>query len=422
MKRSFFLVLCFCLIGSFQAHGANVQDQLPSWSDGTHEFPPVIGDLANEWPGIGASILFDADTGTILQENNGDKIIPPASMTKLLTLALVFDHISAMQIKLDDLIDLPRETWSVNAPPRSSLMFLGRGQRATWRDLLFGLAVSSGNDAALAAAINVSGSLDAFVEAMNKKAHDLNLQSSSFVEPSGYSEQNRTTARDFSSFVFWYIRTYPEALEYHRTISFTYPRPENLPPGADPVYGPITQFNKNKLLESYEGLDGLKTGFIDESGYNLAFTARRDNMRLAGLVMGARSEDQRKEHARFLLDWGFANYASVALKAPSAGRITVFHSNKGFVDLPAISFRTTIPRVLLEDISYDYQVPAELGGPLKAGSTLGSVRWYSGSTQILELPVKLPVELSPAWPIYSFFDELYLRVRTLWGVPYPGLQ
>ena len=143
-----------------------------------------------------SAILIDTSNGNILYEKNADKIIPPASMTKLFAMFVVEEEIAAGRLSYDQKIPLPPETWACNMPPHSSLMFLGKDQNVTLEELLLGLSICSGNDAAYALAFATCGSMEEFVGRMNQVAENLGLKNTHFVESSGYSEKNSTTARE----------------------------------------------------------------------------------------------------------------------------------------------------------------------------------------------------------------------------------
>ena len=148
----------------------------------------------------GAAILIDASNGCVLFEKNADEIIPPASIAKLFVMYIVFKDAAEGKISLDDVVPLPERSWAINMPKDASLMFLGQGQVVTLRELLKGLAVASGNDAAIAVADYISGSTKAFVQRMNEECAALGLTHTHFVEPSGYDEHNLTTARELAAF------------------------------------------------------------------------------------------------------------------------------------------------------------------------------------------------------------------------------
>ena len=162
--------------------------------------------------GAQSAILIDVSNGNIIYEKNADTIIPPASMTKLFAMYVVEKEISAGRLHYDDIIPLPPECWACNMPPHSSLMFLGKGQVVTLEELLLGLSICSGNDAAYALAYTVCNSMEEFVELMNQAAIDAGLTHTHFVESSGYSEKNITTAREMAAFCRLYILEHPDSL------------------------------------------------------------------------------------------------------------------------------------------------------------------------------------------------------------------
>ena len=172
-----------------------------------------------------SAILIDTANGTVLYSKNADEVIPPASMTKLFSMYVVEEEVSAGNLSYDQIIPLPPESWACNMPPHSSLMFLGEGQRVTLEELLLGLSICSGNDAAYALAYTICGTMEAFVERMNQVAADLGLVHTHFVESSGYSELNTTTAREMAAFCRVYLEKHPDSLSrYHSVQKFPYPK------------------------------------------------------------------------------------------------------------------------------------------------------------------------------------------------------
>ncbi|MDR2819893.1 MAG: D-alanyl-D-alanine carboxypeptidase [Desulfovibrio sp.] len=238
--------------------------------------------------GVNAAILFDSDNGAILFEQNADERIPPASLTKILSMFLAFDHIRAGRATLDSEVVVSRDA----AHAGGSRMGLKKGRRVRLRELLLGMAVSSGNDASVAVAEFVGGSVPAFVNMMNAKAKKLGMADSYFCNPNGLPDPaQRTTARDMLTLARAYLRAHPEAMRYHNTPALNF-------------RGQVT-WNKNPLLGQYAGVDGLKSGWIRDSGYNLIFTASRANKRLLAVTLGAPSARARGAEACRLLDAGF---------------------------------------------------------------------------------------------------------------------
>ncbi|MDC7240632.1 MAG: serine hydrolase, partial [Spirochaetales bacterium] len=180
-----------------------------------------------------AALLMDFDTGRVLFEKNGDRRIPPASMTKVMTLFLCYDALAEGELSRDRMITIDEAGSSFSRPPRSSIMGLEEGQVVSVLDIMKGLAVSSGNDAAYAIA-DLLGGEDAFVDKMNAKADSLGLTVTRFVDPDGWSRYNMVTPEEFAKLARAYITTYPEALDELHSVPFmVYPLPENMPEGID---------------------------------------------------------------------------------------------------------------------------------------------------------------------------------------------
>ena len=196
-----------------------------------------------------AAVLMDYDTGTVLYTKNPEEIIPPASMTKLMTTYLLMEKVKAGELDMDQEVVVPPEADFEKAPYRSSLMYIRAGQRIKVRDLLTGLMVTSGNDAAMAVAILVGGSRDACVEMMNQKARQLGFESFVFTDPAGYEATNQVNALEFCQFCRIYIQNFIDYLDI-------------LTGAVDFRMGSRVINNSNDLLGRYPGVDGLKTGYI----------------------------------------------------------------------------------------------------------------------------------------------------------------
>jgi D-alanyl-D-alanine carboxypeptidase (penicillin-binding protein 5/6) len=233
-----------------------------------------------------------------------------------MTIHIALEEVAAGRASLDEIVSLPRQSWAINQPPRSSLMFLAAGQRVSLRELLLGLAVPSGNDAAVAVALRFEPTVADFAERMNAEARRLGMKATRFVEPSGISEYNFTTAMEFAGFCREYLAAHPEVLrDYHGVAEFAYPKAENVAERYQDKPGTIVQYNRNTLLGRLEGVDGLKTGYIDEAGYNIALTAERGGTRFIAVILGAPAAPGglriRDEDGRRLLSWGFENFRTL---------------------------------------------------------------------------------------------------------------
>ncbi|MBV9522124.1 MAG: D-alanyl-D-alanine carboxypeptidase [Alphaproteobacteria bacterium] len=237
-----------------------------------------------------ASIIIDADSGAVLHEANADDLNYPASLTKMMTLYLLFEALDNGQVKLDD--ELPVSTHAANRAP--SKLGLIPGDTVAVRDLMYGIVTKSANDAAAVVAEALAGSENAFAERMTLKARKLGMKNTVFHNASGLPERepNRTTARDLATLARALYRDFPNHYPVFATREFTYR-------GA-------VMANHNHLMNSYPGMDGIKTGYINASGFNLAASAVRNNHRLIGVVMGGQSARARDARMAELLNTGFA--------------------------------------------------------------------------------------------------------------------
>ncbi len=328
-----------------------------------------------------SAILLDATTGAVLYEKDADLEIPPASLTKLMTMHIALTDAEQGRVSLDEVVDIPRSAWAVNQPWGSSLMFLAPGQKVSLRELLLGLAVSSGNDAAVAVAVRLSGSVSAFAERMNEEARAMGLEKTRFVEPSGISEKNMTTAREFARFCARYLTLHPYALdEFHSVREFAYPKPENLPEAFRAKPETIMQRNRNLLLGTVEGVDGLKTGYIIESGFNIALTARRGETRLVAVLLGGPGSSSaqggriRADDGGTLLEWGFERFRTIRPVIESLADERVWKGRLKTVALEVgAQLEFTAPVGRAASLSYSVARERWVSAPIAKGAVLGSI-------------------------------------------------
>lgn len=329
-----------------------------------------------------SAVLYDLTSGALLYEKNSDEIIPPASMTKLMTMHLAFKAVKEGRLSPEQKIPVSASASFKASPPRSSLMFIEEGQNVTLLELLKGLAVSSGNDAGVAVAEAVAGSVPLFLELMNREAKNLGLEKTFFADSSGYSSLNSTTAKEFARFCMIYIETNPEALELHSLKEFTYPTASNIPPGKKSSLGPIRQNNNNVLLGILEGVDGLKTGFINESGYNIALTAERGGRRLLAVTMGGPSENgilSRAVDGTALLSYGFYYYKTFYPQLPPLKELRIYKGRKKTVPLYADVPAVTVAREDAAGTAWEITMGSPLAAPFPAGTKAGVARFLGGN-------------------------------------------
>lgn len=247
------------------------------------------------------AFLMDANTGAVLLNKGGDTSMPPASMSKLMTLYLLFERLRDGRLNLDDTLFVSENAWRKGgAKSGSSTMFLKPGSRVRVEDLIRGIIVQSGNDACIAVAEAISGSEDAFAEEMTEHARTLGMDDSVFRNATGWPHpEHLMTPHDLAVLSVALMRDFPDFYHYFSEKSFT--------------YNNIRQINRNPLLYKNMGADGLKTGHTEEAGYGLTATAKRKGRRLVLVINGLESKKARAREPERLLEWGFREYNNYAL-------------------------------------------------------------------------------------------------------------
>jgi len=342
--------------------------------------PELLVPLVENAPNIvsRAAVMVDAETGALLYFKNGDDEIPPASLTKLMTMYLVMNEIREGRASYDEIIPITEESWAQRQPLQSSLMFLEPGQIVTLREILLGLAVASGNDAAVAAAFRVTPDMDEFAKLMTMQARRMGLKVTRFAESSGYSSQNMTTANEFAFFCYQYIKLNPDSMKnFHSILEFSYPLEKNVRERRKDSFSTITQTNRNTLLGKFEGVDGLKTGFIPESGYNIALTAKRDQTRFILVLLGAPSQRGgsriREEDGFRLLSWAFENFKTVSAKTIELDDVQLWKGKEKSVKLALNSEKLifTSPLDRADELYYETVIDGTLVAPLAKDHPVG---------------------------------------------------
>jgi len=371
----------------------------------------ALPSLSGSLPDLGsidakAVVIIDAATGTVLFAKNPDMPIPPASLTKIVTLHLVYNEIYAGRLKKDELVTIDPRDCTPEIPYGSSIMYLRPGMKVSVLDLMQGAAVVSGNDAAFALARRVAGSNEAFAERMNQAVRDLGFAHMHFVEPSGLSELNMVTAREYALFARRYLELHPESIaELHSLHYIQFPRAEHATPEF-PVKGRYIQYNRNEMVLHYPGCDGLKTGYIIEAGYNLAATAVRGNTRFIIVTLGGRGTTgrgggptARMRDGKELMDWAFANFTTTVPKLEPFPALRAWYSSEGSTELRAVdTLAVTTPAGEASSVRARVVLPSSLSvkSDLPEGTRVGEVIYSSGDRVLRRVDIVTASSLSRA--------------------------
>jgi D-alanyl-D-alanine carboxypeptidase (penicillin-binding protein 5/6) len=317
--------------------------------------------------------LVDFTTDRVLAAGSPDVQLPPASLTKLMTAYVVFGALESGRIALDERAHVSERAWRMGG----TRMFIEVNSTVRVEDLLRGLLIQSGNDAAVALAEHLSGSVDAFVEEMNAAAEKLGMQNSAFRNPHGLPARGHyTTARDLAMLARAIIDEFPAFYSIYAEREFT--------------YNGIAQHNRNALLWRDASVDGMKTGFTDAAGYCLVTSAVRDGMRLIAVVLGADTPRIRNDGAQKLLEYGFANFETHKLY--SAGQeldnARVWGGELEYAGLGLTEdIYVTIPRGAYPKLAASMDVMAQLAAPLLRGTTVGEVKVSFGGVELVKSPL-----------------------------------
>jgi len=332
---------------------------------------------------------MDGLTGQILYEQNPRLRISPASFVKVMTLYIVYDAIHSGKIKMDDMVTVSEKAWRM----QGSRMFIKVGERVKVGDLMKGIAIASGNDACVALSEHVSGSEEVFVSKMNEKAKLLGLKDSQFKNSHGMpAEDQYTTAMDMAMLSKRYMEDHPEALILHSTVEFE--------------YNGIRQENRNTLLQKNIGVDGLKTGHVEESGYHLVATAKKDGQRMIAVIMGCDRMRKRGPETQKLLEYGFKNFSTVEAVKKGAifGPVKVRRGKVNQVTLAAAEEgRVTVAKGKENLVSAVPQLPVFIAAPIQKDQVLAKILIQNEGKTIKEVNLLassgVEKSLIPPWPI-----------------------
>lgn len=327
----------------------------------------IVGNVAAIEIAANQGVLLDYETGEVLYQKNAAQRANPSSMTKIMTAYLVFEQLDTNFLKLTDKLKVSVQSWR----QEGSRMFLNVGSQASVDDLLRGLIVQSGNDAALTLAEGTVYNLEKFVDGMNKKASELNLRNTHFTNPIGFSDNNNhyMSVYDIAVLSINLIRNFPQYYHYFSIKEFTFNK--------------IKQPNRNRLLFTYQGADGLKTGHTEQSGYGIAVSALVDGRRLVAVVNGANSEAERTTDITWLLDYGF-----------SLQRYKIFDKGEIVKTLPVLDGDTENVNIITDSevfawakgqhhVKTEVIIYREMAAPLQRNERVGEIIVNGGSFNLI---------------------------------------
>lgn len=324
------------------------------------------------------AILLDARTGRVLFEKDADTSVPPASMSKLMTMTMVFEALRAGKLTLDQTFKVSVDAWRRGgAVSGGSTMYAEVNSTIALEDLIKGGIVQSANDACIVIAENMAGSESAFAQRMTERAHELGARSATFRNATGLPDpEHRMSVRDLSVIARHIINDFPEYYKYYSIPEFTWNK--------------ITQRNRNPLLKDYPGADGMKTGYTKEAGYGLVGSAERDGRRLIMVIAGLKSLPERRAEAQNLLDWGFRQFRTVDVyaKGDRVGQARVWGGTRRNVPLLAganVRVALTAAEQELAEVKLAYNGP--LMAPVEAGREVGTVRFIVDGITVADVPV-----------------------------------
>jgi D-alanyl-D-alanine carboxypeptidase (penicillin-binding protein 5/6) len=347
--------------------------------------PPTLS--AKSW------VLMDYATSQILAENNADERVAPASITKVMTAYVVSAELAAGKIKLDDPVFISENAWKTGgAGTDGSTSFLSVNSKAPLKDLLYGMIIQSGNDAAIALAEHIAGSEPTFAALMNQYAAKLGMTGTHYVDATGLAaEGHYTTARDIATLDRAVIHDYPEEYKIYAIKEFQ--------------WNGITQHNRNSLLWRDASVDGIKTGHTKEAGYCLTTSAKRGDQRLIAVVMSTPSEKQRADDNQSLLNYGFRFFETHKLYAADKplAQPELWKGAQSTLDLGvAEDALVTLPRGRYNDLKATLDIPSRLIAPYTKGQKVGTLKVALDGKVLLERPL---VALTDA-PAAGFWGRL----------------
>lgn len=386
-RRMILTLICFFLFSSFYS-------PLSTQAASEEKHTPNLAEDAN------SAILMEQDTGTILFEKDPHEKLPPASMTKVMTLLLIMEAIDQGQLTLDEQVRISENASSMGG----SQVFLEAGEEMSVEDLLKSIAIASANDASVALAERISGSEEAFVEAMNDKVKELGLKNTKFKNTTGLpAEDHYSTAYDMAVIS-------RELLKYEDITAYTSIYEDYLREGTDKEFWLV---NTNKLVRFYPGVDGLKTGYTSEAKYCLAATMKKEDMRVVAVVFGYDSSKTRNAEVSSMLDYAFNHYEATNLHEQGEV-ITELSLLKGEERKTNIVTKEKVSTIHpkgedMDNLHTEYELFDDLSLPIKAGDQVGTLYVKNDNEILMESPLTVEQSIEKA-SLFTLFKRALQKV------------
>lgn len=355
---------------------------------------PSAPDIAGD-----AYLLLDFHSGHVLASNDPDKRVEPASLTKIMTGFVVITEIHNGNLKLTDMVTISSKAWKTPG----SKMFIEVGKKISVKDLIKGMVIQSGNDASVALAEHIAGSESVFAQLMNKYAKSLGMSNTNYMNATGLPHPDHyTTAKDLAILTKALIDKFPEEYQWYSEKKFT--------------FNNITQYNRNKLLWQDPTVDGLKTGHTESAGYCLVSSAKREEMRLISIVLGAKSAKSRIQESQKLLNYGFRFFEThkVYSAQQRLNDVKVWEGNK---DLVGVGLEEdlfiTIPRGQYKNLEIESVITPELKAPIIENQALGTLKISLSGKPVVERSLVALSEVNEGSFFKKVIDQIKLTFKSL---------
>ncbi|HAN22126.1 MAG: hypothetical protein A2Y15_01515 [Clostridiales bacterium GWF2_36_10] len=373
MKKLFVILIVLCMLLPLSVSAEDEAAVYPyeyAWEEFWYEEAEQAVSLSGDFK-VKSAFLMEASTGKVLYSLNENDRLPIASVTKIMSTILVMEAIDSGKIKLEDMVTVSEHAASMGG----SQVFLEAGEQMSVHEMLKALVVVSANDATLALAEHIYGSEESFIMEMNKRAKDLGMENTNFINTNGLPIENHYSSAEDVALMTQELLKYPLIFEYTTIWMDTIRN------------GTFGLANTNKLVRFYNGANGMKTGFTNEAMFCLSGTAKRDGMQLISVVLGADTSDARFSTVKKMLDFGFANYSIVTPEKLTLEPISIIKGVKETADIDYTPSSILLEKGKKSSITQTAHIDQPPEAPVKKGDTVGYISYEVDETEITRVPV-----------------------------------